>query len=67
MFRDKEATLSIRRDKTADQHYLMLSELGRVLQELREDLPGALCSPAKRLGMLRSAIIEIEPFCICAS
>jgi len=36
--------VTILRDETVDKHYLMLSELGRVLQALREALPGA-CVP----------------------
>jgi len=35
LLRDGEATLNILRDKTAEERYLMLPELGRVLQELR--------------------------------
>ena len=35
LLRDREATLIIHRDEKAEEHYLSLSELGRVLQELR--------------------------------
>jgi len=34
LLRDGEVTLNILREKTAKKRYLMLSELGRVLQEL---------------------------------
>ena len=33
-------TLTILRDERAEEWYLMLPELGRVLQELRKALPG---------------------------
>ena len=42
LLREREATLSV--DEKVEERYLMLSELGRVLQALREALPGA-CVP----------------------
>ena len=51
LLRNRETTLKVLKDEKAEEHYLMLSELGRVLQELRGDLPGALCSSALRLGI----------------
>jgi len=35
-----DKTLTILRDEWAEERYLMLTELGRVLQELRKALPG---------------------------
>jgi len=42
--RDRRATLNIHSDRTTEEHYLMLPELGRVLQALRGTLPGG-CIP----------------------
>jgi len=42
LLREREATLSV--DEKAEERYLLLSELGRVLQALREALPGE-CVP----------------------
>jgi len=42
LLRERGATLNV--DKKAEERYLMLSELGRVLQALREALPGE-CVP----------------------
>ena len=44
LLRDWQATLNIHSDGTAEEHYLMLPELGRVLQALRGILPGG-CVP----------------------
>ena len=38
-------TLTILRDERAEERYLMLPELGRVLQELRRTLPGMCVFP----------------------
>ena len=46
--REREATLIILRDENVEERYLMLPELGRLLQALTGTLPGMLCS---RLGM----------------
>lgn len=41
MPRNRERNLKINRGTTAEEHFLTLSELGRMLQALRENLPGA--------------------------
>ena len=44
LLRDRQATLNIHSDRAAEEYYLMLPELGRVLQALRGTLPGG-CVP----------------------
>ena len=48
LLREREATLSV--DEKVEERYLMLSELGRVLQALREALPGACVPQPSGLG-----------------
>jgi len=48
LLREREATLNV--DEKAEERYLMLPELGRVLQALREALPG-VCTPTLRVGI----------------
>ena len=40
VLRDSGTTLAIYQDEDAEEEYLMLPELGRVLQEFRRTLPG---------------------------
>ena len=40
ILRDSGTTLAIYQDENAGEQYLMLSQLGRVLQEFRRTLPG---------------------------
>jgi len=51
LLRDREATLNILTDGKVEEHYMTLPEVGRVLQKLGKDLPGALCSSALRVGI----------------
>jgi len=48
LLREREATLNV--DQKAEERYLMLPELGRVLQALREALPGECVPQPSGLG-----------------
>jgi len=50
LLRDQETTLTILREQTAEERYLTLPELGRVLQELGRALPGGFM-PLRRKGL----------------
>ena len=61
-FRDEDTTLTILWDEDAKRQYLMLPELGKVLQKLRRALPGTCVSTLHKFRRyIRYMLLYLSP------